>query len=352
VSIDKKTIWRTRSAQILLLVFVLAGLSSAYLIWLYNHQNGSTNGSSPTIKIGIQASPAMAVVMVAKDKGFFDAERVDVTLTLFAAGKLALQANLAGSVDYSISGEVPTCLAVLQGNDLRVVAQVVERTVNEVRVVAKRDEHATSPERYFKAKRRKLSTSFGGGPEMYTHSFLKHYGIKASDVEIISQAPGDMPAALESGTVDAVAIFDPFAFIAERRLGVQGVTFKDETIYSELYVMNASSLQVAKQPEVIEKILRALLKASDFIRENPEDAKKIVQNYTKLDKEVIDGIWGSFVFKPALTKQLINYWEAETTWAKETGKVDTKTLMPDFRKQVIDATFLQKIAPNTVQLEQ
>lgn len=305
----------------------------------------------PAVKIGIQVSPAMAVVMVAEEKGFFDAEGVDVTLERFTAGKFALQAALAGSVDFAVSGEVPTCLAVLQGNELRVVTQVVERTVNEVRVVARRDEHSASPQQFFGASKRKLSTSLGGGPEMYTYSFLKHHGIQTADVEIISQKPEDMPAALESGSVDAIAIFDPFAFIAEKRLGDKAVTFTDNEVYSELYVLNASPAQLAKQPEVIEKLLRAMLKASEFIEQNPAEAKRIVTEFTKLDADVVDGIWGSFVFRPALTAQLVQYWEAEAEWARQTGKVDKATATPDFRAKVIDSSILQRVSPASVRLE-
>lgn len=305
----------------------------------------------PAVKIGIQVSPAMAVVMVAKEKAFFEAEGVDVTLERFTAGKFALQAALAGSVDYAVSGEVPTCLAVLQGNELRVVTQVVERTVNEVRVVARRDEYFESPQKFFGARKRKLSTSLGGGPEMYTYSFLKHHQIRTADVEIISQKPEDMPAALESGSVDAIAIFDPFAFIAEKRLGDKAVTFTDDEVYSELYVLNASPAQVAKQPEVIEKLLRSMLKASEFIEQNPDEAKRIVIEFTKLDADVVDGIWRSFVFRPAITSQLVQYWEAEAEWAKETGKVDKATPTPEFRSKVIDASFLLRVSPESVRLE-
>jgi len=337
-----------------LLVITLAVTAALYL-WPKPGQQIFENGEGgiqlPKVKIGIQVSPAMAVVMVAEEKGFFDAEGVDVTLERFTAGKFALQAALAGAVDYAVSGEVPTCLAVLQGNELRVVTQVVERTINEVRVVARRDEHSESAQSYFNAKKRKLSTSFGGGPEMYTYSFLKYHGIQTADVEIISQKPEDMSAALESGSVDAIAIFDPFAFIAEKRLGDKAVTFTDDEVYSELYVLNASPSQIAKQPEVLEKLLRALLKASEFIEQNPTEAKRIVVDFTKLDADVVEGIWASFVFRPALTSQLVQYWEAEVEWARQTGKVDKATVTPDFRAKVIDASILQRVSPESVRLE-
>lgn len=325
------------------IVLLLGSIAAIWFLWLRDI------GKPRPVTIGIQSSPAMALVMVAKDRGMFDDEGIQIELKEFTAGKFALQAFLAGSIDFSVSGEVPACLAALQGHDFCVVTQVVEKTVNEVRVVALKDGDLIDPKAYFKAKKRRLSTSFGGGPEMFTYSFLKHHGIGPKDIEIISQKPEDMPVALEAGSVDAIAIFDPFAFIAEKRMGNKAQTFADARLYSELYVLNASRRQVADQPEVIERILRALVRAGKFIDEHPDEAKQITQKYTKLDRDVIDGIWGNFVFRPALTPQLLDYWEMEAAWAKETNVTKADAKAPNFHG-MIEASMLKKVAPEAVKI--
>lgn len=302
------------------------------------------------VTVGIQVSPAMTLVMVAKDEGFFLDEGVDVELKEFTAGKFALQAFLSGSIDFAVSGEVPVALATLQGNPIRVVSQVVENTTNEVRVVALKDGEITEPTQYFKSKKRKLATSIGGGPEFYTYEFLKRYQIQNNEVEIVSQKPEDMPAALETGSVDAISIFDPFAFIAEKNLKDRAITFTNPELYSEFYVLNVRPEQIEKQPKEIEALLRGLVRAGEFIQKEPEEAKRILQKYTKLDKDVIDGIWDNFVFKPALTQKLIDYWEAQADWAKATGKVTPETQVPNFR-DIVDVRFLEKVAPDAVRLQ-
>jgi ABC-type nitrate/sulfonate/bicarbonate transport system substrate-binding protein len=310
------------------------------------------HGQAPLrkITIGIQVSPAMTLVMVAKDKGFFRNEGLNVELKEFTAGKFALQAFLARSIDFAVSGEVPVCLATLQQNDIRVITQVVESTTNEVRVVALKDASTTSPADYFKMKKRKLATSFGGGPEFYTYNFIKRNNIAKEQVEILSQTPADMPAALESRSVDAISIFDPFAFIAEKRMTGKVVTFSDPRLYSELYVLDARPEQTEKMPEVCEALVRALVKSAEFIDKDPETAKQVMQNYTKLDRDVIEGIWGNFAFRPALNQKLVDYWNAQAIWAKETAKVTPDTKVPNFR-DVIEARFLKGIRPDAVKLD-
>lgn len=332
-----------KQIQILGLVLLLAAGLATYLL------QPRADGPTRTITIGIQTSPAMALVMVAKDKGFFDRHGANVELKEFTAGKFALQAFLGGSIDYAVSGEVPAALALMQGNDLHVVAQVVKHTTDEVRVVALKDGTEQDPKSYFFAKKRKLSTSLGGGPEMFTYSFLKHYGIDQSQVEIVSQKPEDMPAALETKSVDAISIFDPYAWIAEQRLGDRAVTFTVKQGYSELYVLNARREQIATDGNTIEALLAALADAATFIQEHPNDAKAVVRKYTKLDSAVVDGIWNNFAFEPALTPLLLDYWKREAEWAKTTGKIKTDTVIPDFTKQ-IEKRFLQKVLPGAVTL--
>ena len=315
---------------------------------------GESAGGLKKVTIGIQVSPAMTLLMVAKDKGFFAHEGLDVELKQFTAGKFALQAFFANSIDYAVSGEVPVCLAALGGNQSRVVAQVVDHTVDEVRVVARDDASMRSnadPAAYFKARKRKLATSFGGGPEFFTYNFLKHYGIGPSQVELLSQRPEDMPVSLATKSVDAVSIFDPFAFLAERQLGPQAVTYRASNLYSELYVLVSHPRQVDADPATIQAILRALVQAQQYTAAHSDEAKQILQGYTKLDPSVIDGIWGSFDFHIGLTPALPADWNAEAQWAKDTGKVTPGTPSPDF-SSFIDARFLRAVRPESVKLQE
>ncbi len=319
------------------------------IVLLSGCSNGNITGKAvdedKPIKIGLQTGPASTLLFVANDKGFFKEEGLNVELVEFTAGKFALQAFLAGPIDLAASGEVPVTLASLQGNEFYIITQVVERTKNEVRVVALKDSNLDTPEKYFKAKKRKLATSFGGGPEFYTYNFLKKYGI--SDVELISQKPEDMPVALQSGTVDAIAIFEPFAFFAEQKSGDKSITFKDDKIYSELYVLSAKRDWVIKNPKAAEKILRALVKSGEFIEKNPGESKEILTKHTKLDKEAIGSIWSNFVYRPALNELLPNYLNAEARWAVETGKVKPDTKIPDFNEYIYREP-LRNVKPEAV----
>ncbi len=331
-------------------------LGSLYFLCIFTGCSKSPQSIAPRsvrkVTVGIQVSPAMTLLMVAKDEGFFAHQGLDVELKEFTAGKFALQAFLGGSIDFAVSGDVPVCLAGLQGNQIRVVTQVVEKTINEVRIVALKDQKAgdtSDARKFFKGRKRKLATSFGGGPEFFTYSFLRHNQVADKEIEILSQRPEDMPASLATHSVDAISIFDPFAFIAEKKLGDQAVTYTAPDLYSELYVLDAKPEQIEKSPEVIEALLTALVQAEGFIAQNPDKAKQIMQRYTKLDTDVVEGIWQNFSFKTALDQKLIDYWNAEAIWARETAKVTPGTKIPDF-KGFVASEFLKKVHGTAVKL--
>jgi ABC-type nitrate/sulfonate/bicarbonate transport system substrate-binding protein len=302
-----------------------------------------------TISLGIQVSPASTLVMVAQDLGLFEQQGIKVDLREFTAGKFALQAFLGGSLDAVVSGELPVLLAAMQGYEINVVTQVVETTVNEIRFVARRDAAEGGPGRFFRAAKRTIATSFGGGPEYFTYCFLKDLGLDASEVTIVSQRPEDMPVALASRSVDAISIFDPFAFFAESQLGREAVVFNSSASYNELYLLSLSPTLLERRPADARALLRALIDASVFTSSNPEAAKRVVSKYTKLDKTTIDAVWSDFVFKPVLTKALLDNWKEELKWLKETGKLAGPGRPVDF-EQLIKNDLLAEIDPLAVRL--
>ena len=100
---------------------------------------------------------------------------------------------------------------------------------------------------------------------------------------------------------------------------------------------------------MIKSILRALMQAEDYVARNPEQAKQIMQTYTKLDRDVIDGIWRNYSFKVSLNHRLIDYWNQEAIWARETAKVTPETKVPDFQSYV-EKRFLQDLKADAVRL--
>ena len=298
------------------------------------------------LTVGIQNSPSNALVIIASDKGFFDTTKVKVVVKEFTAGKLALQALLgqANDIDVAVSAETPVVLATLGGNKLKVISEIVNAK-NECRVVVRKDGELNTPESYF-SKSRKLTTSEGGSPEWFTYNFINNYNLDKSKVEVIAMLPENMPIALSSKVVDAISIFDPFARIAENDLGDMGLTFLNSDITS-YYVMSVNEKTLAEKSEALEELIKGLMKAEEFIKNNPEEAKQIVAKMTKLDISILNSTWDNYSFAVRLDNSFIDLCIAQSNWAIETGKYPRSTTIPNF-KQVVSYDILRKVAPTTV----
>jgi len=285
------------------------------------------------LRVGYQNSPAMALIMIADERKFFDAHHVRVDLKEFTAGKFALQAFLGGSLDVAVAGDVPTGLALLQGQHFVAVGEVLKGSHGAIRMVIRQKGGCqdVTPEKYFWDKHRSIATSFGGGPQYFTARFLNAHNIPLSQVKIISQAPENMVSAVTSGTVDGIAIFDPAAAKAEALLGVDHCTFPDPGVYREHYVIVTRPDELKPKPDArLRDFMAALRDAERFAAEHPLDAQKIVSQKTKIPADKVQQMWPEFEFGVALDPDLAKLWMAEADWHRSQPGAGAGLTQPDY----------------------
>lgn len=293
-------------------------------------QKGAKNAAAEvqTLHVGIQNSPSNALLLIADAKRLFDTAQVRVQIKEFSAGKLALQALLATTdLDAAVSAETPVVLSSLAGNRVKILSQVVDAK-NECRVVVRRDGDLNTVEQYF-SKHRVLATSQGGSPEWLTYNFLKKYNLGPKQVEIAAMAPENMPAAVASKAIDGCSIFDPYARLAEQELGKDGLTFLNEDMKS-YYVISIREQQDQNRQAALTAFLQGLLRAEQFIRDNPGEAQQIVAQRTKIDAQIVQSTWSNYNFSLGFSPDFPALCQAQAAWAIETGKYPKETPVPNF----------------------
>jgi ABC-type nitrate/sulfonate/bicarbonate transport system substrate-binding protein len=335
-----------KSKQIIILSAVVLAMALAGILY-FNPVSvtGRVVADQKPLTIGIQLNPGSTLVMVAKEKGFFEKEGLNVELQGFTAGKFAFQAFLGGSLDMAISAETPPMFASLNGNKFYIVTEIANEQKNSIRMVAVKDDGLDTPEAYFKSEKRKIATVLGGSPEFYTYNFLKIHNI--SEVEIIGQKPEDMPVSIASRSVDAVVVIEPFAYFAEQKLGNEAIVFGDDVPYKEFYIISAKMEWVQSNPETMKKFIGSLLQAAEFVKTNPEESKIIVSKITNLDMKTMNVIWPAYSYDARLDGKLLDQLNEEAQWAKETGKVTPETHVPNFRELIYDSV-LKSLKPENV----
>ena len=105
----------------------------------------------------------------------------------------------------------------------------------------------------------------------------------------------------------------------------------------------------AAHPEVLERFLRATDAATKLIRENRDEAQRLVAERLELDQDVTAALWDDFVFEMSLDQALIRTLEEEALWATRSELV-AKTEIPNYL-DYIHLESLRSAKPDTVTIE-
>lgn len=131
---------------------------------------------------------------------------------LFPAGPQLLEALRAGAIDFGTTGDTPTIFALAAGTPLRYVAITKTEDPRGSAIVVDKN----SPIKSLKdLKGKKIALQRGSSAHYLTQLALAEVGLDLNDIEIINLPPAEARGALESGTVDAWTIWDPFYAIVQ-----------------------------------------------------------------------------------------------------------------------------------------
>ena len=103
----------------------------------------------------------------------------------------------------------------------------------------------------------------------------------------------------------------------------------------------------AKQnPEVLEKFLRAIERATIVAQNNQDEAQEITAKRLNLPKEDIALHWGEFTFELSLDQSLLINIESEARWAIDNNLTDAEEVPNYFDYIYLDA--LEQVNPDAV----
>ncbi len=302
-------------------------------------------GESP-IKVILAENPVplSSVTIVAKAKGFFKNQGLDVVVKKLTSGKLALDAVLGGGADFATVAETPLMYAGFVKLPAVVLATFTYSD-NDCKVAARRDLGIEKP---IDLKGRKVATFVGTSAEFFMNAFLNGHSLSASDVQVVTLQPSDMPTALERGDIAAFFIWEPHIYNARRIGGDKVIVFTGQEFYTETFNLAATRKYVTNNPEVPKKMLSALLEAEYFIRDHPDEAITIVSEVTGMDRTVLKDIWQDFTFQVVLDPFLLKYLKLQAQWAIK-SEIVKDTTVPDYRPMIFEQP-LKDIKPEAVRI--
>jgi NitT/TauT family transport system substrate-binding protein len=251
-------------------IFTIAGLSALALAAVLGQVAGAEEIAIGNFGVAANGMP----FGVARAKGFFKQEGIDVTgIITSAGGGTSLRNMLAGGVPYGEVNPAVVVAAIQQGADLKLISDNV-LTVAEFVWAVKQDSPIKTIQDF---KGRKIgytnprSTSQGLAMLLLTKA-----GLKADDAELVRTGGfGEGVAALETGQIDVAPITEPLW--SQFQSKYRAVARASDILPPLDNVVGVTTVNMATQRgDFIRAVIRARRRAVEFMIANPDEAGDIV----------------------------------------------------------------------------
>jgi len=245
---------------------------------------GATVAHAQPTKVAIGFIPVSdwLPAFVAKEKGFFDKNGLDVTMTKIGIISNIPSALMSGSLNIG-SSTVPVVLdAVEAGLDINALAGGTRfvKDPSIFSVVVKTGLPVKSA-KDLEGKRVGVPGLRSAGDLLF-RKWLLDKGVQPSKVNIVEAPFPQMRDLLKAGTLDAVAVLEPFrGRMVEDQTGFRLSDYVAEVNPDLLGgVWIARKEWLTENPKVAGAFRNSLKEAIDYIAKNPADAKAIEIKYT------------------------------------------------------------------------
>jgi ABC-type nitrate/sulfonate/bicarbonate transport system substrate-binding protein len=251
--------------------------------------------------MGVRDAQISAAQIIADKQGYFEEEGVKVKNHLIENGPEMGSMIAGGSAPISLMSNFLPITIKASDVPVKVVA-VLDQMAGTQAMVGRPGLKLNSAKDL-----EGLTIGMPNGAEVYyaIKSMGEELGVDVSKVNYINLAPSDGLVALQRGDIDALAAWEPFItkgtqaggeFILSGRQSNLPEKQGDVNWLSVHSTLIATDDFLAKNPNTIKALIRALKKGTDFINDNREEAVKILAPELRLTEAELTEIMNRNVY--------------------------------------------------------
>ena len=325
--------------------FLIFGISFLAIVMILT-ASGSCRGGHPaqSVVVGAPALEQNALLYVAESQGQFEGNGLNVIIKDYDNGMATIKALLNGEVDIAEAAEFPFIEPVLENKPIRIIA-VNDRFENDY-LIGRRDRGINQ---LSDLKGKKIGVTKGTILEFYLGRFLELNGINWNDITIMDTVSSSQTSsAILNGEIDAVVAFQPYVSSIQSALGNRALTWPVQSNQLVYGVLTANDGWLKQRGNIVERFLKSLDQAENYMLAHPDEARAIVQKRLNYDNAYIASIWSRHQFGLSLDPSLIVALNDEARWMINNKLTGEKTV-PDFKGYIyLDA--LKTIKPEAVDI--
>lgn len=217
-------------------------------------------------------------VGVAQTRDFFKQEGIDAEIIRMNPN-VATMALVSGDVGYTtLIGSVIG--ANLKGAQLKMIACSQDRT--PLALVGKPELKSAKD-----LRGRTLAVgSYGSTPELVARMVVKHAGLDPdADIKVLALgSDAARLAALKEGVVDVIIVAPPVDFEGQK-MGFNIISRAGDIFRFPYNGLGTSAKKITESPDEVKRVLRALLKANGYIRNNKKGTVQVLVDWAKTKPE-------------------------------------------------------------------
>jgi ABC-type nitrate/sulfonate/bicarbonate transport system substrate-binding protein len=213
--------------------------------------------------------------IIANHLGYFGDNVEAITVK---SGIHSAEAMTLGDADMAAMGDGPTVILLSKNKKTSVVARYakgerIHRLVSSTSVTKPHDLIG-----------KKIGIQIGSSTHAALYGWLKSKGLTNDDVELVPMNPSNMPEAMKSNQLDAIAGSEPWGLNVEKlcKDEVHELANLSNPENHSPHLLVANERALSKKSNQVEQVVNALKKANQFMNDHPAQAAKIAAKYIGL----------------------------------------------------------------------
>ncbi len=322
--------------KIILSIVAIIIFISIGIIWKQTRPIPKYTGSIEKV---VLANDMSFLNIIAQEKGFFKENGLDVHLIKVVSGISAIDNLLSGRVDIAPATDFGGVGKIYSNKNLRILTQLSKN--KGVSVIARKDKGISQPS---DLKGKTIGVAKKTIGEFFLGQFLTANNLSIKDITAVNLTSEEVVNQIENGQVDAVVIWEPYAYDIREKIGNKIAIWPDD---SEVFIIAYSTDEFTKaHPVIIERYLSTMIQTVQYIKNNSIEAKAVVAKESHFKNAYIEYTWPLYDFNISLEQSLLHDLESKARFFIA-NKLTDQTEVPNYLNFIyFDA--LEKIKPEAI----
>ena len=299
--------------------------------------------NSQKIRFAVPKGIITAPVLLAQHKGYFSDAGLNIEfMDQYSSGKTAFEAMLRGEADVSVVATTPVVLNSFVRDDFFIFATFTT-SYEGVKIIARQD---LGIHRATDLKGKAIGIVPGTISQLFLDSMLAYNRILPQEVSVKRIKPDSASHMLKSGDIQAVSIWEPFAYNIQKANPDTSLRIPSSNVYRIAICLSASKNFASRNPGVLEKILLAMERTTSFMNSQVEQAQNELGQLLNMEPEPVKRFWEDTDFGLSLDQVLLMTMENEAAWLIA-QHFEYKRNLPDFLR-FVNCDPMEAVKPQAV----